>query len=378
MPLQQDDATRILRFCLAAGASGTALRDERGCVVKISRPAAGGAVESFELTGRSFEAALREAAAAGVVKATCIEKQIAFLSRSLAAAEAAGLAGGHTPLLGILGAPDRDDGPCGRDGIVRRAHARALLEAVSALVHALEDERDHSIVHLALRRAEDTRRLTAVRRRVDRRRLELGDTWQARAELLPAVVRMELDRARGRLEGALSRRSDVEDLRVNPATVAAEYGAATSRLVATFEAIAMAEEREADVVWSRLARTWALLLNAEERACRARGHLAPVFARGLFEPDEQHAELLRLIAERQSYLHAFTLTAPPGLADLYRVRRETELGTLARAGGMEQAAVRRRIAASEDGVETWFSAMSAHIEVLRELEVACASGAETW
>lgn len=377
MPLQQDDATRILRFCLGARASGTALRDKRGCVVKLSRATGDGTVEVIEFTGRSFEVALREAAAAGVVKGTCIEKQIAFLSRSLASAEAAGLTGIDTPLLKVLGGHPGEE-PCGQDSPLRQAHARAMLEGVSALIHALEDERDHSIVHLALRRTEDTRRLTAVRRRVDRRRLELGATWRARVELLPAVVRVELERAGGRLEGALSRRSDVEDLRVGSAVVAAEYGAATSRLVATFEAIAIAEEREADVVWSRLTRTWALLLNAEERACRARGHLAPVFARGLFEPDEQHAELLRLIAERQSYLHAFTLTAPPRLADLYRVRRETELGTLARAGGMEQAAVRRRIAASEDGVETWFTAMSAHIEVLRELEVACASGAETW
>src|SRR4051794_16843592 len=56
MPLAQEDATRILRFCLAGDGTGTAFREDHLCVLKVVRSGVA-AAEAFE--GGTFEEALR-------------------------------------------------------------------------------------------------------------------------------------------------------------------------------------------------------------------------------------------------------------------------------------------------------------------------------
>ena len=88
MPLGREDATRIIRFCMAGSGWGTATRDDDGlCVVKIVQTT-GLDAEADRFDGATFEEAMRLAADAGKLKSSCLEKQIAFLARSLPDAQA--------------------------------------------------------------------------------------------------------------------------------------------------------------------------------------------------------------------------------------------------------------------------------------------------
>src|ERR1700733_12622693 len=83
MPLTRQDALRLLHFCLGPEDSGSVdLADDGAALVTVARaeaPAGGAAVRTFEAA--TFDAALRQAADAGMLKTACVEKQIAFLSR---------------------------------------------------------------------------------------------------------------------------------------------------------------------------------------------------------------------------------------------------------------------------------------------------------
>src|SRR5260221_8905178 len=80
MPLSSSDAARILRFCLGADDSGSAThRPDGSCLVTVALSRSSYEVLTF--VGASFDEALRAAAAAGAVKAVCVDKQIAFLAR---------------------------------------------------------------------------------------------------------------------------------------------------------------------------------------------------------------------------------------------------------------------------------------------------------
>ena len=80
MPLAQPDAVRILRFCLAADDSGSATVGADGeCRITVALCRSSYEVRTFD--GATFEEALRRAGSAGVLKAACVDKQIAFLAR---------------------------------------------------------------------------------------------------------------------------------------------------------------------------------------------------------------------------------------------------------------------------------------------------------
>src|SRR5216684_7384052 len=81
MSLSSSDAARVLRFCLVADDAGTVEeRDDGARVVTIVTARPTYQVHSFEEV--TFEAALRSAAARGVLRPACVEKQIAFTMRS--------------------------------------------------------------------------------------------------------------------------------------------------------------------------------------------------------------------------------------------------------------------------------------------------------
>ena len=83
MPLTRQDALRLLHFCLGPDDSGSVdLADDGAALVTVApaeAPAGGAGVRTFEAA--TFDAALRQAVDAGMLKGACVEKQIAFLSK---------------------------------------------------------------------------------------------------------------------------------------------------------------------------------------------------------------------------------------------------------------------------------------------------------
>ena len=83
MPLTRQDALRLLHFCLGPDDSGSVdLADDGAALVTVAKaeaPAGGAGVRTFEAA--TFDAALRQAVDAGMLKGACVEKQIAFLSK---------------------------------------------------------------------------------------------------------------------------------------------------------------------------------------------------------------------------------------------------------------------------------------------------------
>src|SRR4029079_12268811 len=78
MPLTRQDAVRLLRFCLGPDDSGSIeVADDGAALVTISPAEPSLGVRTFEAT--TFDAALRMAVDAGLLKAACVEKQILFL-----------------------------------------------------------------------------------------------------------------------------------------------------------------------------------------------------------------------------------------------------------------------------------------------------------
>src|SRR4051795_3560941 len=86
MPLTRQDALRLLHFCLGPDDSGSVdLADDGAALVTVApaeAPAGGAGVRTFE--AGTFDAALRQAVDAGMVKGACVEEQIAFLSKDAA------------------------------------------------------------------------------------------------------------------------------------------------------------------------------------------------------------------------------------------------------------------------------------------------------
>src|SRR5262245_1869589 len=78
MPLTRQDALRLLRFCLGPDDSGNVeVGDDGAALVTIAPAEPSLGVRTFE--AGTFDAALRMAVAAGLLKAACVEKQILFL-----------------------------------------------------------------------------------------------------------------------------------------------------------------------------------------------------------------------------------------------------------------------------------------------------------
>src|SRR5262245_66429849 len=78
MPLARTDALRLLRFCLGPDDSGSVeVADDGAALVTIAPAEPSLGIRTFEAT--TFDAALRMAVDAGLLKAACVEKQILFL-----------------------------------------------------------------------------------------------------------------------------------------------------------------------------------------------------------------------------------------------------------------------------------------------------------
>src|SRR5438552_5129280 len=120
MALGIDEATRIVRFCLAGDGWGTATHEEESCIlsVVVNRVAR---AQPFRFAGETFEEAFKLAVDAGVLKTSSVERQIEFLRRTL----------------------EPRSGPPMREALptVGQVEFPAATALVSALVHETQRER---------------------------------------------------------------------------------------------------------------------------------------------------------------------------------------------------------------------------------------------
>jgi len=293
MPLAQEDATRILRFCLAGDGTGTAFREDHLCVLKVVRSGVA-AAESFE--GGTYEEALRRAAAAGVLKASCLERQIAFLARALPPpVEAA-------PELEVVAAA------------VRSRLFLAMTAAVSALVHETQRERGASSLYISSGGRLFEHELREQWRVTDQRRAEMSNVLERNRGGLPHDLRERLEHAESLLADLLPARRCVESLDTAVGAVIERYTAVNAELLAVLDGLAM---RAVEARLRPTALAWMALLHAKEKTGLERAQLSNAFTWDRYT-DGQYASVLSLVAARQSYLHLFSVAAPRPAEELLR------------------------------------------------------------
>jgi hypothetical protein len=346
MALGSDEATRILRFCLAGDGWGTATYQDGVCLLKVvlNRP---DRAEPCQFEGATFEEALRQAVEAGALKRTSVEKQIAFLNR------ATGDASARSP-----GDSTRAEAPAlDEEGVFP-----AMTAAISALVHETQRERGISSLYTASGGRLFVTELAEQWRETDKRWRQLISFRQRHAARLPAVVTNQLAAAEELLADTVGSRGRIEALKLVPTELIEAYSRLNGEILSVIDDLS---SRVVEPLQRPAALAWMALLYAKEKTGIERAQLASAFERDVFF-EGQYQALLGLIAARQSYLHLFTTAAP---APARRVMEE-RLGAdvVEPVERMEKIALSHREGGFGVDPTTWFAAVSRQMERLSEIE----------
>jgi len=348
MPLGREDATRIVRFCMAGNGWGAASREDDVCIIRIvhADPADGDA-DRFE--GVTFEDALRAAADAGRLKSSCVEKQITFLARSL-------------PEPGAELEPPRET-----ESMAARAEGRlfpTITTIISALVHETQRERGASSLYASSSGRLFGTELREQWRLTDERRAELAAFRDGNPAGLPRALAFRLDRAEEALASLTSRRGEIEALHVASPQVIDRYSAINAELLGIIDELA-GRAANARARFSALA--WMALLHAKEKTGVERAQLSSVFAWDHFV-DDQHAVVSGLIAARHSYLHLFSIAAPQLARELLQrmLRSPVEQAVT----DFERKALEHREGGFGVDPAEWFNLISRKIDGFTEVEAA--------
>lgn len=348
MPIGSADATRILRFCLGADDSGQAtLTPDGTCVVTIALCRASYEVLTFKAP--TFEEALRAAGAAGAVKAACIDKQIAFLSRGEAREEAPR----SLPLAFGASAPTTP-APTTRFSFLE------LTDAVGALVHETQRERGMSTLFIG----SGGRLLNADLReqwhQTDRRHGALIDLLK-RENAAPPLVRRRLERAEALLATVAPLRTGVSEGVVTPPLVIEAFTKVNAELLAAVDTFMAFGTLDADRTAAMACLT---LLHAKEKTGIERAQLTAAFVEDRFTSDQRIA-VAALIAAQSSYLHMFAAVAPRPAEQLLR-------RTLASTAASEVSRMESVVFGHDDsgfGIDpsAWFTTITRKIDMLGEV-----------
>jgi hypothetical protein len=349
MALGSDEATRILRFCLAGDGWGTAAYEDGVCLLKVvlNRP---DRAEPCQFEGATFEEALRQAVEAGALKRSSVEKQIAFLNRS----------NPTSTTESAQGAADKGRGadPAVDDGGL----FPAMTVVISALVHETQRERGISSLYTA-----SGGRLFAIEiaeqwRATDRRWRDLIAFRQRYAKQLPAGVTQQLAAAEELLADTVGSRARIEALKLVPTELIEAYSRLNGEILCVIDDLS---SRVVEPLQRPAALAWMALLYAKEKTGIERAQLASAFERDVFF-DGQYQALLGLIAARQSYLHLFTTAAPAPARRLMQERLGADV--VEPVERMERIAVSHRDGGFGVDPTTWFAAVSRQMERLSEIE----------
>ena len=350
MALGRDEATRIVRFCLAGDGWGSASYEDEACVLKMVSTGPDRA-ETCRFEARDFEGALRQAVAAGVLKAACVDKQIAFFSR----------------------APGGADGPKGRRASDTPADIGlfpAVAALVSALVHETQRERGISSLYTASRGRLFGRELNDQWQATDRRREELNAFREQPVRRLPRGIDSKLADAGALVDSVTAARERVEHLRTLPTEIIETYSRMNSEILRIVDDVAalVVEPAQRPAVLA-----WTALLHAKEKTGIERAQLATAFERDRYF-DGQYQAVLGLIAARQSYLHLFAVAAEPPAGRVMRERLEAGLaGDVER---MERIALTRRDGGFGVDPVAWLAAISLQVDLLGETEATVRASLE--
>jgi methyl-accepting chemotaxis protein len=344
MALGRDDATRIVRFCLAGDGWGSAIYEDEACVLKMVLTGSDRA-ETCRFEARDFEGALQQAVAAGVLKAGCVDKQIAFLSRPSGAADSA--------------KAKREPVMPAEMGLFP-----AVAALVSALVHETQRERGISSLYTASGGRLFGRELNEQWRATDRRREELGAFRERPGGRLPRGIERKLGDAGDLVDSVTASRQRVETLRTIPTEIIETYSQMNSEILRIVDDVAALV---VEPVQRPAVLAWTALLHAKEKTGIERAQLASAFERDRYF-DGQYQAVLGLIASRQSYLHLFTVAAPPPTGRLMRERLEA--GIAGDVERMERIALSCRDGGFGVDPVAWFAAISRQVDLLGEVEAS--------
>ncbi|HLK90260.1 MAG TPA: nitrate- and nitrite sensing domain-containing protein [Polyangia bacterium] len=347
MPLNRQDALRLLHFCLGPDDSGSVdLADDGAALVTVApaeSPAGVAAVRTFEAA--TFDEALRQAADAGMLKAACVEKQIAFLSRE-GDREAR-----TTPEPAPVRPPPRDLFP-------------RLVTATASLLHELQVERGMSAICAASSGRHFRRELPRQRQRVDGRRERLSGVRRELAEPLGGTLVRRLEKVDTHLRAVIKARAALDEGGIGAPDVVATYSAAALELLGIGDGALVAFAAGAQHAGALAA---VALLYAKEKTGIERARMGAAFAARSFS-DEDRQALAALVSAGRSYLHIFSATAPrPAEELLARALASTVEADLGRA---EQLILEGREDETDLDARGWFNLTSRKIELLSEVGAA--------
>jgi methyl-accepting chemotaxis protein len=334
---------------MAGNGWGVATRDDDVCVVKVvhANPIDG---EADRFEGVTFEDALRAAADAGRLKASCLEKQISFLARSLP-----DHAGGEPDVA-------RET-----ESTAARAEGRlfpTIATVISALVHETQRERGTSSLYASSEGRLFGPELKQQWRRTDERRAEMMAFRDSNPAGLPRALASRLDRTEEMLGKLVEARNRVEALAVGVPQVIDRYTTVNIELLGIVDELA----GRAAMARARFpALAWMALLHAKEKTGVERAQLSSAFAWDHFV-DDQHAVISGLIAARHSYLHLFSVAAPQLAREL--MQRMLKSPVEQAVVDMERVALDHREGGFGVDPAAWFTLISRKIDAFTEVEAA--------
>ena len=354
MPLTRQDALRLLHFCLGPDDSGSVdLADDGAALVTVApaeAPAGGAGVRTFEAA--TFDAALRQAVDAGMLKGACVEKQIAFLSKDVARearSKDGSREGRATP------EPTR---PPPRDLFPR------LVTAMAALLHEVQVERGMSAICAASSGRHFRRELARQRERANAKRDRLTVVRRELAEPMGATLARRFEKVDAQLRAVGKARAALDAGEISAQEIVVTYSAANLELLGIGDGALVAFAPGPQHA-SALASV--VLLYATEKTGIERARLGAAFAARSFS-DEDRQTLAALLSARRSYLHIFAATAPRAAEELLaRALGSTVESDLARA---EELILAGRQDETDLDARGWFNLTSRKIELLDEVGLA--------
>jgi Nitrate and nitrite sensing len=362
VPLGAKEAASILSFC-ATRLQARAFTENGQAVVLLQEPepvqppqgdAVVGAARSWRFAAPTFDEALKSAADTGVLRRSCIEKQIAFWGRHAERPKDAisrvlmaelGAARGRVverEISARVGRPLAELSPTEVDDVssaaeivlgtrvgapeAARMARRILLEArgalsvptasptalfdlarqISRLVHEAQKERGETAVLLGSDGRRYASELDAQRAVTDRWLADLGSFADIAAGLPPAIAtRVSALRDVAGAIGALRAATDDGSGQRSPYAIIDGYTEVNAGLLEVIDAIAAAAPERLRV----LGVAFTSLMWAKENIGRERAQLAVAFGRDHFAPGQVFA-VGALFGAQESFLRLFTSTAP--------------------------------------------------------------------
>jgi hypothetical protein len=343
MPLTRQDALRLLRFCLGPDDSGSIeVADDGAALVTIAPAEPSIGVRTFEAS--TFDAALRMAVDAGMLKAACVEKQILFLEKGASrGAEAFAVA---TPRK------------------FRPDLFPKLMAATAGLLHETQNERGMSAITAASGGRIFRRELPRQRERLDARRERFLSLWREVGEAVGTSLGARFDRVDASLRNLVAGRTGIDEGKTSPGDVIELYTRINAELLgigdAALVAYASAENRPN-------ALACVVLLYAKEKTGIERARIGAGLAQRAISDDDRRA-LAALTSARSSYLHVFAATAPRPAEQL--LERALASASYAELTRMEDLLLAGRETEIDVDARGWFNVVSREMDNLGEIGTA--------